>query len=317
MLNSFKKFIAKLLGSYINILAYIAPEKAAAKVFSLFSTPRRGKIGAHHTEFLNPARSERLPFNDIELQVYIWPGTAETVLLVHGWESNTHRYKVLIEKLRNEGYTVIAFDAPAHGYSDGPNLYVPLYDEAMQLIKQKYEPAYVVGHSIGAMTAIYNQNKHPDAHIKRMVILGAPDRLEDMLAESEQLLGLSRKTTQVMDAYFKKRFGFTKRDLSSATLAEAIMIPGLIIHDKDDSITPAYGSEIIHEHWPNSSLILTTGLNHSLYNEKVDEIILKFLKGEKIPSEEINMQVSLSDRNSNKKLRYGTGTTNPFEQIPQ
>ncbi len=292
MRNSFKKFIAKLLGGYINILAYVAPEKAAAKVFSLFSTPRRGKIGAHHTDFLNPARSERLPFKDMELQVYIWTGSRETVLLVHGWESNTHRYKVLIEKLQNKGYTIIAFDAPAHGYSDGLNLYVPLYDEAMQLIKLKYEPAYVIGHSIGAMTAIYNQNKHPDAHVKHMVILGAPNKLEDMLAESEQLLGLSRKSTQVMDAYFKKHFGFTKRDLSSASLAEAIKIPGLIIHDKDDSITPAYGSEIIHKHWPNSSLIFTTGLNHSLYNEKVDEIILKFLKGEKIPSDEINVQTS-------------------------
>lgn len=292
MHNSFKKRIAKLLGCYINILAYIAPEKAAVKVFSLFSTPRRGKIGAHHTEFLNPARSERLPFKNMELQVYIWPGTAETVLLVHGWESNTHRYKVLIEQLLNKGYRIIAFDAPAHGYSDGINLYVPLYDEAMQLIKQKYKPAYVIGHSIGAMTAIYNQNKHPDNHVKRMVILGAPDKLEDMLSESEKLLGLSRKSIQVLDAYFKKRFGFTKRDFSSSALAKTIKIPGLIVHDKDDSITPAHGSETIHKNWQNSSLVFTTGLNHSLYGEEVDKIILKFLEGEKIPSEDIHVQVS-------------------------
>lgn len=291
MRNSFKKHIAKLLGSYINILAYIAPEKAAAKVFSLFSTPRKGKIGAHHTDFLNPARSERLPFKNMELQVYVWPGNSETVLLVHGWESNTYRYKVLIEQLQNKGYTIIAFDAPAHGYSDGLSLYVPLYDEAMQLIKLKYKPAYVIGHSIGAMTAIYNQNKHPDTHVKRIVILGAPDKLEDMLAESEQLLGLSRKSTKVLDAYFKNRFGFTKRDFSSSALAKAIKIPGLIIHDKEDSITPAYGSETIHKNWQNSSLIFTTGLNHSLYGKKVDEIILKFLQGEKIPLEDINVQV--------------------------
>ncbi|WP_051907779.1 alpha/beta hydrolase [Flavimarina sp. Hel_I_48] len=290
MRSSFKKIIAKLLGGYINLLAYIAPDKAAGKVFSLFSTPRQGKIRTHHTDFLNPARHERIPFKNMELQVYIWPGEGETVLLVHGWESNTHRYKMLIKELQQKNYRIIAFDAPGHGYSEGFSLYVPLYDEAMQLIKEKYEPTYIVGHSIGAMTAIHNQSKHPDTHVKRMVILGAPDKLEDMLADSEKLLGLSNRTTQVMDAYFKKRFGFIKKEFSSAALAKKIQIPGLIIHDKDDSITPSYGSKAIHNNWPKSTLVYTTGLNHSLYGEAVDKVILKFLQGEKIPSEDIVVQ---------------------------
>ncbi|MGB3775438.1 MAG: alpha/beta hydrolase [Leeuwenhoekiella sp.] len=292
MRESFIKIIAKMMGGYITRLAYIAPGKAAEKVFSLFSTPRRGKIGSHHTDFLDPARSERLSFKNMELQVYFWPGNKETVLLVHGWESNTHRYKMLIQELKQRDYKIIAFDAPGHGYSGGPNLYVPLYDEAMQLIKEKYRPTYVIGHSIGAMTAIYNQSKHPDNQVQRMVILGAPDKLEEMLAPSERLLGLSRRTIQILDAYFKKHFGFTKKEFSSADLAKTIEIPALIIHDKDDSITPAYGSEAIHANWENSTLLFTTGLNHSLYDEKVDQMILKFLKGERIPSEDINVEVA-------------------------
>ncbi|HEA28974.1 MAG TPA: alpha/beta hydrolase [Leeuwenhoekiella sp.] len=292
MSDSFKKLIIKSLGGYINVLACVAPEIAAAKVFSLFSTPRKGKIGAHHTDFLNPARSEKLAFKNMEIQTYVWPGTRETILLIHGWESNSHRYKVLVERLQEKGFTVIAFDAPAHGYSDGLNLYVPLYDDAMQLVKKKYRPDYVIGHSIGAMTAIYNQSKHPDDYVKRMIILGAPDKLADMLAESEKLLGLSPKSRQAVDAYLKKRFGFSKKEFSSAAFAETIQIPGLIIHDKEDSITPAYGSEAIHYNWSDSSLILTTGLNHSLYSKDVDDLILRFLEGEQLPSEMVQVQES-------------------------
>ena len=290
MRTSFQKFLIKSLGNYINLLAIVAPEKAGAKIFSLFTTPRKGKIGTHHTAFLHPARREKLAFKNMELQTYVWEGTRETILLVHGWESNTHRYKVLIERLQEEGYTIIAFDAPGHGYSDGLNLYVPLYADAMQLIKQKYRPAYIIGHSIGAMTAIYNQYNHPENYVKRMVVMGAPDKLQDMLAESEQLLGLSDKSIRAIDDYFKKRFGFTKKEFSSAVFAAGIKIPGLIIHDKEDSITPAYGSEAIHDKWAKSSLILTNGLNHSLYSKNVDDIILRFLEGEQLPSEIIEMQ---------------------------
>lgn len=286
-----QKIITKAIGSYINFLALVAPKKAAVKAFELFSRPRKGKIGTHHEAFLNPARKEKVTLDRLKLQVYIWPGSSnKTVLLVHGWESHSHRYKSLIEKFQEQKYTVLAFDAPGHGYSEGQNLYVPLYHDAMEVMKSKYKPDYIIGHSIGGMTAIYNQYKNPDPKVQRLVILGAPDKLEDLLRGYQKLLGLSTKSMKSLDNYLEERFGFIQSDFSSSEFAKRINIPGLIIHDKADTITPAYGSEEIHKNWENSALILTRGLNHSLYNKKIDELILNFLEGAEISSETLILE---------------------------
>ena len=54
---------------------------------------------------------------------YRWLGKKETILLAHGWESNSFRWKDLIVKLDTAlDYNVIALDAPAHGRSSGESI---------------------------------------------------------------------------------------------------------------------------------------------------------------------------------------------------
>ena len=280
MRESLKRFLPLAIGKYINFLAMVAPRASARKAFNVFSKPRRGKIGEHHTDFLNPARKDRLPFKNFELQTYHWPGPGKTVLLVHGWESHSHRYKALINRLNQAGYNIYTFDAPGHGYSSGKNLYVPLYEEALRLVKKTYRPAYIIAHSVGAMTAIYNAYKNPSDFVEKIVILGAPDKLEDLLSDYQKIIHMSDRGMNVLNTYFVRRFGFDKKDFSSSAFAKAINVPALIIHDKADSITRAAGSENIHKNWKNSRLLLTEGLTHSLYSEEVNDAILDFLAEE-------------------------------------
>ena len=143
-----KKALPKVIGSSINVLAIFAPKIAAKQAFKVFSKPRRGKIGPHHEEFLNPNLEPKISVEEHQIQPYKWSGTGKTILLVHGWESHSHRWKEMIIRLQQENYNIIAFDAPAHGYSSGKYFYVPLYHQALNKMLETYHPDYLIGHSM-------------------------------------------------------------------------------------------------------------------------------------------------------------------------
>lgn len=274
----FMKMLPKILGNYVNALAIISPKAAAHKAFKIFSKPRRGRIGPHHEGFLKPNLEPVIAIENLSIQPYKWPGTGKTVMLVHGWESHTHRWKEMIERLRKENYNIIAFDAPGHGYSSGEYLYVPLYNEALNVILNNYKPNYMIGHSIGAMTVLFNQSQKNTFKPEKLVILGAPDRLESILDDYQKILNLKPRVMKALERYFQKRFKFKTADFSSSVFAKNIETPALIIHDKGDTITPVSGSRSIHATYKNSEFIETEGLNHSLYDSKVNDQIIDFLK---------------------------------------
>ncbi|MEZ4811465.1 MAG: alpha/beta hydrolase [Allomuricauda sp.] len=130
-----KKLLTKILplayGKYFNVYTFFSPKKAAHRAFTLFCTVRKGRVLPQQAKYLDDAKLEREHVAGHHLQSYRWKGGGETVLLVHGWESNTFRWRNLIKKLREADFNVIAFDAPAHGHSTGKLLYVPLYEEVV------------------------------------------------------------------------------------------------------------------------------------------------------------------------------------------
>ena len=210
MRESFKKLVPRAIGTYLNMLSLFSPARTQKKAFDLFSKPRRGRIGEHHKAFLDNAKEARVEHDGLEIQVYHWPGKGPTILLVHGWESNSHRWKMLIEQLIPQGYDIYTFDAPAHGHSTGTNLYVPLYRDVLHTIISRYAPQYIIGHSVGAMTTLYELSQSKDNNIKKAVLLGPPDDLDSILGEYRSILGLRQRVMQQLDAYFQKRFGFKR-----------------------------------------------------------------------------------------------------------
>ena len=272
-----KTILPKAIGSYINLLAIINPKASARKAFRVFSKPRQGKIGPHHKAFLNPVLQPKIEAEGLSIQPYKWPGTGKTILLVHGWESHSHRWKEMVLRLQKENYNIIAFDAPGHGYSTGEYLYVPLYNNVLKTVLQTYKPDFIIGHSIGAMTTLYNQSQETNYKASKLVILGAPDKLESILLDYKKIVGLSDRALVALDRFFMKTFNFKSSEFSSSAFAEKINIPTLLIHDKDDKITPASGSRAIYAALKDSKYIETKGLNHSLYDAEVNEKIIAFL----------------------------------------
>lgn len=271
------KYLALAYGQYFNALSLVSKRKAAEKAFTLYCTPRKGKVLPHQKEYLDAAKHQIIHTSDLEIQTYQWLGTKETVLLLHGWESNVFRWKNLIEKLQEAHFNVIAIDAPGHGNSSGNILNVPLYTECTNEIIEIYNPSYVIGHSMGGITTIYNQYKYPNTTIKKLVSLGSPSELSELMDYYQNLLGFNDTVLSELEKHIYDQYKIEVQNFSAARFSKSIEQKGFIVHDELDLIAPYSAAEKIHGQWKNSSLLKTSGLGHSLHQAEVNQKIIDFL----------------------------------------
>lgn len=269
--------LPKIIGRTLNIQAIYNPKKAALRAFLLFCKPRLGRVKAEQVSILETGKAERLIGDKIDIQSYHWEGKEKTILLIHGWESNTYRWFKLIEDLQEQDYNIVAIDAPAHGYSNGTMFNVPKYAAAIELAVQQYDPAIIIGHSFGGLATIFHNYTYKPEGIKKFVLLGSASELNEIMMDYKGLLGLNEKVMDYLEKLVIENFGYNFKEFSGAAFAKAITSPTLIIHDKFDTITPVNASQNIHKNIENSTYVETEGFGHSLYQDSVREQILEFI----------------------------------------
>lgn len=270
--------LPKLIGLQLNILYHVNPKKAFQKAYLLFCTPRRGSVKPDEEDFLNSAKQEILKVCGQHIQTYHWPGKGKSILLAHGWESNSFRWKPLIERLQLAQYNIYSLDAPAQGNSSGEILQIPLYADCLKEAIERYQTEVLIGHSMGAMTCVYEQYCKVDLDIKQMVLLGPPSELHFLINDFQRLLQLKPKFMKGFENFFKVKLGYTFDEFSIAKFAKNLPQKALIIHDEFDKIAPYAASKAIHQNWQNSILYTTEGAGHALNNAEIYRKILQFLK---------------------------------------
>lgn len=273
-----KKHLPTIFGLYYNTLATIAPQLAARQAFGTFTRVRRGRYDETQREYLQDAMKERLQVNGQEIQLYEWDGEGEQVLLVHGWESNTYRWRFLIPKLREAGFAILAFDAPGHGASEGSHLHVLKYADCMDEVMKRYKPKFVVGHSVGGMTTLYGHYRSNYSQLEKIVTLGSPAEFKDIVDHYQDLLALKPGLMSAFKSFINGRYGVEVDGFSSPEFVKENQIQGLLFHDREDPITPFRASETVHSNWKKSRLVATQGLGHSLQEDSVHQQIVSFLQ---------------------------------------
>lgn len=272
------KILTKGAGLYINALALFRAQKAASIAYSLFSIPRDGKL-AGFTPFLEKSEKETLLFGDHKIQTYRWPNEGETILLIHGWESNSNRWQGLIQYFKKKkNYNIISLDAPGQGMSSGKELNPILYSQFIHEVCKKFEPDYLIGHSLGGLTMFYYQSVYNFRSVKKIIGLGSPNRFSRITNNYQKLLSLSQTSFQHYISIFKSRFEININEFNTEHFITAINQPILIIHDKSDLIVPYEDALEITEKHPEITFLPTENLGHSLYNQSVYKKILGFIE---------------------------------------
>ncbi len=275
-----QKWLPRIIGTQINVMSWVAPKKAGRKAFDLFCTPRKGKLRPRDEQYLATAEDNlQIDTPHGKIQTYSWNNTGEqTVLLMHGWESNSARWRFLITQLLEQNYRVVAMDAPAHGQSEGTLFHMPKYAETIHDVMQHYQVDHMVGHSVGGMATMYylSNNDYPD--ISSVIIMGAPGEFEPILKQFFTFLRLSGRSRKVIYRFFERKFGHHPSYFSIDTYGKDLSIPVLVIHDKHDKVIPFKASSSYMKKLEDVQLMRTQKLGHSLQDQAVFEKILHFFE---------------------------------------
>jgi pimeloyl-ACP methyl ester carboxylesterase len=272
-----KNKILTLIGFVLNVLAVISPRLAAKLGLNLFCYPFRVPVSARQRKFLSTAVQSSFHHKGIRIQTYRWGSGPMNILLLHGWQSHTYRWKKYIESLSLTEYTIYALDAPGHGQSSGRFLHVPLYSEVISMFMMQIGTLEgIIGHSIGGFSALYTLHRDKDLTTNNLVTLASPGEVGEFLEFYQNSLSLSDRMMNLIERRFEEKFFLSPSDFSAPVFASSLKVPGLIIHDVEDLDAPVIHSKRIHNAWKNSRLVMTRGFGHNLKSEDVVAEVIEF-----------------------------------------
>lgn len=270
--------LTKSIGFYINLMSFVFTKKATQLAHTYFSEPRKGKLTRDKLpKVLQEALSETIQHNKDSIQTYIWKGNETIILLIHGWESNSSRWKKILPVLKKSGSTIIAIDGPAQGLSSGKEFTIIKYAEFINIVVEKYQPHYIIGHSMGGKASLYYQYKYQNPAIQKMVILGAPSDFKIIFNNFIGLLSLNKKISKALEKQYTALINHNFDEFTAEQFASKIDVKGLIAHDIDDTIVLFEEGEKIARSWKNVQFIETSGLGHKLHDEDLYKKVYSFL----------------------------------------
>jgi pimeloyl-ACP methyl ester carboxylesterase len=264
----------------------IAPRRTVDRAARLFSTPfassRSRALAAQPDEAM---RQGELEVGGEKIATYVWgdPATQPYALLVHGWSSFGLRYLPWVQRLRESGLAVVAFDQPGHGRSTGRLCTLPDFIATIRAVGQHYgHAALAIGHSLGGAALALAQS---ETWLARQLVLVAP--AADMEAATGRFFRFVKLGDHLREAFYgwlERRTGVTVRELQVHKHLPALGQSGLVIHDLDDRDVPWEEGERYARYWSGARLLTTQGLGHHrvLDAPEVIEATFAFLRGETV-----------------------------------
>lgn len=261
----------------------LAPGLAAAVAEQLFFRAQRYPAPKREEQIL--ATGHRFWFEcdgeqgRVKLACWSW-GDGPTVFLLHGWSGRAGQLGEFVEPLVQAGFSVIAFDAPAHGFSTGETTSAPAFARALMALVARFGPAHaVVGHSMGGWSAAFALLG--GAHVGRVALIGSPVDPGAFTGAFAKRLGLSSRVVARLKARAERRTKMRFEELDLSRKMGSVVTPALIVHDEDDKDVGLADANAWVAAWPGARLHVTRGLGHTriLRDEPVIRQVVEFVKG--------------------------------------
>lgn len=262
-------------------IEWILPVLAHNIAWNLFFSPFRFKRPSREDVAFSSAKTSAVTINEKQVKIFEWGDSGNPIaVLVHGWSGRGTQFFKFAEKLVEEGYHVVSFDAPAHGLSEGKSTNIKEFYETLLHIEQNIGAIKVgIGHSFGGVSLLYA--KKEGLKLDSIVMISSPTIGEDILTAFRKKINASPNTSIALRKMVVSRFDLDFEAITACELLKTISLKNhLIIHDKDDFEVPYQNAEDLKKVNPKASLILTNGLGHTriLRDNEVVEQTLNFIK---------------------------------------
>jgi omega-6 fatty acid desaturase (delta-12 desaturase) len=216
---------------------------------------------------------------------YLWKGQGPSVLLVHGWGSDSSSMIGFVKPLLALGFQVASFDAPAHGASAGNKTTMTRFVKVVgAAITSLDNVQIIVGHSLGSIASVgaiaHASPRHAEA-VKRLVLIAAPISISTVLER-----WATNQHQQLPPAVIGKIYdrlhvqnGVPVSHWDISVLGAAMDLPVLVVHDEHDPVVPLSEAQRLMRSLKNVRLEQTSGLGHAriLSATPVKKLITRFI----------------------------------------
>jgi alpha-beta hydrolase superfamily lysophospholipase len=186
--------------------------------------------------------------------------------MCHSWGGRATQLAAFVPELTKRGFRVVAFDAPAHGASEGRQTDMMEYSSAVAEVARHFAPVHgLIGHSFGAGNALFSWRRF-HFPVERVALIGCFSNAVWITERFGELVGIPQPVIAAMRATLERRHGGELRWDSLDIGEMAREFPGAIlaVHDRDDAEIPYFHAEQVlsTSGRPASSLVTTSGLGH-------------------------------------------------------
>jgi pimeloyl-ACP methyl ester carboxylesterase len=264
--------------TFFDLLWNYAPTLSKLITKRVFFSPFTYRATPAEKHYLNTAKGFEISVNDQMVRCWKW-GSGPAILLAHGWNGRGIQLHQFIEPLLRRGYSVIAYDAPGHGESDGKtSSYFEFTDTIRTLLisSNGHEIQGVIAHSLGASAVVNSMAK--EDHPLKPVLIAPALKLAEVLYSFFDDIGLPKPVYQNLIEEYEKSFGYNMRRDNPSDLLTGLESKILIVHDKNDPTIPYVDSKDISERFRNIELHTTERLGHKriLADESVVDLVSNY-----------------------------------------
>jgi pimeloyl-ACP methyl ester carboxylesterase len=277
-----ERMYLQYLRTKFSTIGKLSPAMAGKLAFKLFCTPYPKYKKTKAPALFHQAKQLELKVDgDITIKGFEWNpvnGNGKTVLICHGYASYFYKFEKYVQPLLNNGFSVIGFDAPGHGQSEGKYINIIIYKNAIEHIINKFGPIdHFMGHSLGGITLamIAEKIKLPEQH--KFVLIAPATKTTTTFANYFTMMRFSEPIKQ---AFYNELYKQTDKPISYFEADRAIENfkgPLLWVHDEGDRVCPYSDLKNFQKIAPkNIKFLITNGLGHNkVYKtpEVVDQIV--------------------------------------------
>lgn len=281
-------------GTHVLLTAFwhLAPNATKNIVLNRFFKPISYALTPLERQFLENGTSFHIHVRDKDIRCWKW-GRGPGILFVHGWNGRGVNFACFFKPFIDAGYSIITYDSPAHGESDGQ---VTNYFELSDTVRSFFDPSQgfnvqgIIAYSIGASAAINcisKDNLSVDA-----VLIAPALKLKEILFNSFNHHGVPEIVYQSLVAEMERYYGYDVHQDNPDVLVKTILTKMLIVHDKDDRTIPYTDSKILSEKTDNIFLHTTEGLGHKriLRDNAVVDVITSYIFNEQLQKDNQSMK---------------------------
>ena len=263
------------------LLSAISKKKAAEKALEVFGTPFMKSI---RKAPIKNAEVIHFQLNNKKMNGYRWNHPQpQKALILHGFGSAAHKFEDYALLLIEKGFEVLAFDAPAHGNSEGDTTNAIEYSEMIQEVMERFGPIEnFIAHSFGgiSLSLALEQVTH-DANTKVVFIAPAT---ETTSAVDGAFKMLKLKNETVTNEFEKIILNLTGKNVAWFSMRRAmdhIKASILWVHDEEDDITPWTDAlKVKEDNHPNIKFVCTKGLGHRkiYHDDNIKKQVIDFME---------------------------------------